>query len=199
MFQIKIKMMVKKLFLMAILAAFFVSCGNNAKENNKEEKQAMKVADFLKKQSELVGKEILIEGTVTHTCAHGGKKLFIMGEDPEKTVKVTAGEGIAKFDKELEGSMIKIKGTVEELKVDEAYLAEWEAELAEADTTHADTTEHEHKSGTKSEDFHHGEGNKQIESMRKKLEESGKDHLSFYSVECTKYDVVEEEEKEEKE
>lgn len=189
--------MVKKLFLMAILAAFFVSCGNNAKENKNEEKEAMKVADFLKKQSELVGKDILIEGTVTHTCEHGGKKLFIMGKDPEKTVKVTAGEGVAKFDKELEGSMIKIKGTVEELKVDEAYLAEWEAELAEADTTHADTTEHEHKSGTKSEDFHHGQGYKQVETMRKKIEESGKDHLSFYSVECTKYDVVKEETEEE--
>lgn len=183
--------MLKRILLLSILPALLISCADSKKEKEDDNQTPLKVEKFLEKQAEMVEKKVTLEGTVTHVCAHGGKKLFIMGSDPEKTVKITTGEGITKFDKELEGSDVLVSGVVKELKIDEAYLAEWEKELGIPDSTQIDTAqaeehEAEHKGGGQGDDFHHGDGMAQINAMRKKLEKSEKGHLSFYSVECNK-------------
>ena len=41
------------------------------------------VDDFDAMASELVGQEVVIAGTVTHVCKHGGKKMHLMGADPD--------------------------------------------------------------------------------------------------------------------
>jgi hypothetical protein len=79
-----------------------------------------------------VGKEMEIQGLVVHVCKHGGKKLFIVGEDPEKRVKITASDKVSVFQPELEGSTIWVKGIVEPLAEEELP----EAEKANQDADH---------------------------------------------------------------
>ena len=79
-----------------------------------------------------VGKEVEIKGMVIHVCKHGGKKLFIIGEDPEKRVKITASDKVSVFAPELEGSTIAVKGIIEPIEEEEVP----EAEKATEDSDH---------------------------------------------------------------
>jgi len=80
-----------------------------------------------------VGKEVEIKGMVVHVCKHGGKKLFIIGEDPEKRVKITTSDKVSVFEPELEGSTIMVKGIIEPIAEEE--LPEAEKSNQDADHT----------------------------------------------------------------
>ena len=80
-----------------------------------------------------VGKEVEIQGMVVHVCKHGGKKLFIIGEDPEKRVKITTSDKVNVFVPELEGSTIMVKGIIEPIAEEE--LPEEEKATQDADHT----------------------------------------------------------------
>lgn len=176
--------MIKKVFLFAMIAAFFVSCNNTGEQSQQasaEEVAMITVQDFLTAPDNYVGKEIKIEGTTVHVCKHGGKRMFIIGEDPDERIQVKAGDEIPSFAVELEGSDVLIAGMVDELRIDEPYLTEWENELK------ADNPESELKIHKGEEGHEHDEGDpeaemKQIADYRAQLAESGKDHLSFYSI-----------------
>ena len=83
--------------------------------------------------AENVGKEVEIQGMVVHVCKHGGKKLFIIGEDPEKRVKITTSEKVSVFEPELEGSTIFVKGIIE--PIEEEAVPEEEKKSEDADHT----------------------------------------------------------------
>jgi hypothetical protein len=200
--------MIKKIYLLLFVAVIFAACSNHQKpvENEITEQEKvvteLTVANFEKMAGDLVGEEIIIKGLVNHTCKHGGKRMFIVAEDTEESVKIEAGENIDSFDAELEGSDVIVKGLVEELRVDEAYLTEWEAEVeADAESElkiHDGDHEGEHSEGEEeaegeegeTEEDHHGSDLEQIENLRKQLKESGKDHLSFFSIKCLSYEVA---------
>lgn len=79
-----------------------------------------------------VGKEVEIQGMVVHVCKHGGKKLFIIGEDPEMRVKITTSDKVNVFEPELEGSTIMVKGIIEPI-VEEEAIAEEEKTAEDSD------------------------------------------------------------------
>jgi hypothetical protein len=83
--------------------------------------------------AENVGKEVEIQGMVIHVCKHGGKKMFIIGEDPEMRVKITASDKIGEFKPELEGSTVAVKGIVE--PIEEEAVPEEEKHDQDADHT----------------------------------------------------------------
>jgi hypothetical protein len=78
-----------------------------------------------------VGKEVEIKGMVVHVCKHGGKKMFIIGEDPEKRVKITVSEKVSVFEPELEGSVVLVKGVIE--PIEEEAVPEEEKAAEDAD------------------------------------------------------------------
>lgn len=192
--------MFKKLMLFMFVSALFISCGSNDSKTTEEEVIVQEkvstapvkitVAEFNDNAAELVGKIIHIEGTVDHACKHGGKRMFIIDENPDVRVKIEAGENIPAFDAELEGSEVIISGKVEELIIDEAYLTEWEKELEqEGEASHKI---HEGEPGHEKQeaDEDHSHQYNKIKNYREELKESGKDHISYYFVECIKFEVV---------
>ncbi len=143
--------------------------------NDITDKTIIPVKDFQAKADEFVGKTIYVSGTVDHVCKHGGKKVVIVSDDGEASLKIMAGDKISKFDKEIEGETINVLGTVQEKRVDEAYLSDWEDEVKE----HHKTTDPEYK-----------EDMEKIAELRKKIKESKKGYLSFYSMDGIEYKVV---------
>ena len=131
--------------------------------------------------ADYVGQEILVSGTVDHVCKHGGKRLFIMAENPEQRFKIEAGDSISAFDVSLEGSDITVQGIVMEQKIDEAYLDDWEAKL---------TGEGEGEEAA-AEDGHHIEDLEKIKSYRQQLADSEAGELSFYSLDCHSFEIIE--------
>jgi hypothetical protein len=214
--------MTKNLFILFVLVAFLVSCNNTQNKTTEttdqetaEEIAMLTIKDFDNVAEKYVGKEVQIKGLVNHTCKHGGKRMFIIDEETEQTVKIEAGENISSFDAELEGSVVQVNGIVNELIIDEAYLMEWEEELkaemaeneeaveGETEESHeqAEGEEHEHEHasgglGEKADMGEHVSGFEKIADYRKEIAESDKDYLAFYSIECISYEVIPETEEE---
>lgn len=209
--------MIKKIYLLLFVAVIFAACNNNQapventdaeQEETAKEITELTVANFEEMAADLVGEEIVIKGLVNHTCKHSGKRMFIVAEDSEESIEIVAGENIDTFEAELEGSDVIVNGIVAELRVDENYLAEWEAEIMNEDE------EEEHKihdgnhegegeghdeegeghdeegEGENLEEEHHGSGLEKIANLRNMLAESGKDYISFFSVECISFEVA---------
>ena len=194
--------MFKKLFFVAIVSMFIISCGNN--QNSNADKASDQTADqivmltpdsFDETAGEYVGKTVSIEGTVVHVCKHGGKRMFVFGEDADYRVKITTGEDMAAFNTEWEGSTVLIEGIVEEMRIDEEYLAGWEAEIqakiASGDVEHDDEVKGVHDGSEGHETATPEDELASIEEYRNEIAESGTDHLSYYSIACTKYEVLE--------
>lgn len=182
--------MIKNLFFFALIAMIFASCGSSTNKATEQE-QAVEIVqatvdEFLASPDEFVGKEVNMKGVVVHVCKHGGKRMFIVGENPDERLQIKAGEEIAAFPIEAEGSFVEINGIVDELRIDEAYLQNWENEL-KADNPESDLKIHRGEEGHEHEEDDPQAEWDQIANYREMLAEAGKDHLSFYSVICKSF------------
>ncbi|GAB4287258.1 MAG: hypothetical protein Kow0068_13020 [Marinilabiliales bacterium] len=180
----------KYLILIVLFAIFFASCNNENANNSDElsdslavEKDTTKlvaIEDFDNYAKEHVGELIKLEGVVQHVCSHGFMRMYLTDKRNEYTVEVKANEDM-KFDTLWQDKMMTVKGVINELVIDSAYLADWEAELlAEADSSkneEAVTEENEKHE----DDTHHSSPLEQIESYRLQIAKRG-EPLRFYSV-----------------
>lgn len=152
---------------------------------------AMEIDSLLANAGALTDKEVTIEGVCTHTCKHGATKIFLMGSDDTKTIRVEACE-LGVFDTKCVNSIVRVKGILKEDRIDEAYLQAWEACLKEAGEQHG-----EGAAGCDTEKKARGEtGNTpeaRIADFRAKIAarqaESGKAYLSFYHVDALSYEI----------
>ena len=113
------------------------SCGgdsNKSKAQTSTEEVtpvALEVDQVLADPDSLVGDTIKVEGVCTHICKHGGGKIFLMGSDDTKTLRIEAGEPIGSFPQETVNSIVRVTGVLVEDRIDEDYLAQWEAQIAD--------------------------------------------------------------------
>jgi hypothetical protein len=183
--------MIKKALGILALAAVMASCGN--KEQKKEaccdkEMEKVTVDQVMENMQTYVDKDLVIVGTVNHVCSHGGKRMFIMGENPDVAIKITPNEEIGVFEKELEGSHVVVTGVLKELRIDEAYVANLEAEIAEGGDNEA---VHDHSGGNHDEEAEEDEKKAQFEAMRSEIAESENGYYSQFWIEATKFEVKE--------
>ena len=180
------------LLLAALLLA---SCGEKAEVDNAAQTAQVSLASFDTDAANYVGKTVEVTGTVDHVCRHSGKKMFIVGDNADDRLKIDAGPDMAGFAIELEGSKVKVVGTVEEQRMYAADLDEMEAGLCateQADVKKAmkaETGEGEHHQAQAEEG--NEEALAQVKSLRQQLEESGKEYLAFYSVTCRSFEELE--------
>jgi len=180
----------KIIVLVALMAAFLVACNPSGEKTAEEQTMdtvLIAVASFDTSAYNYVEKPVWIEGTVFHTCKHGGKRLFLVDGTDSIRVEVTTGPTIEKFDENLVGSRIKVLGILKEERIDDKYLNEWEAEVKqpkEEEQTGIHTGEKGH------EDHSVEDKLAQINDLREQLRQSGKPHLSFYSIEAVSFTVL---------
>lgn len=184
--------------LMAALVTT-TSCGNSNKQSQSEKTEqaapaALSIDNLLVHADSLANKEVTIEGICTHTCKHGATKIFLMGSDDTKTIRVEAGP-LGSFDTKCINAIVTVIGTLKEQRVDEAYLQNWEAKLkAQTEKSHGETA-----AGCDSEKKARGETastpEARIADFRAKIAErkaaTGKDYLSFYYMEASSYEIAE--------
>jgi hypothetical protein len=109
--------MLKKISLIAIAVLLLTSCGNKSARNTENvagSEQAVKVefASLVENPASYIDKNIVVEGKVVHVCAQTGKKIFIVGENPDIMLQIRAGENMPKFAMELQGSTIAVEGQI---------------------------------------------------------------------------------------
>lgn len=110
--------MIRRIFSFVIIAAVISSCGNTGKKaassKVEDSSNAVKVefASLIENPDSYVGKNIIVEGKVIHVCTETGKKLFIVGENPDISLYIAAGENMPKFPMDLLGSNVIVEGVI---------------------------------------------------------------------------------------
>lgn len=191
----KTKLMLAVLFVAACFT--LSSCGGGKKQQQAEEAvAAMSIDDVMAKAGELVDQTVVIEGVCTHTCSHGAKKMFLVGSDDSKTLRIEAGE-LGAFDTKVVNNVVTVKGIIKEERIDEAYLVDWETRLkSETEEKHGNG---EGGGGCDTEKNSRGETadtpEGRIADFRAKIaaekEATGKEYLSFYHVVAESYEINE--------
>lgn len=174
------------------------SCGDNSNKNKEQasaEKMtptALEVDQVLADPDSLVGDTIKVEGICTHICKHGGGKIFLMGSDDTKTLRVEAGESIGSFPQETVNSIVRVTGVLVEDRIDEDYLTQWEAQIADQ------AKETQGKSGCAADMKANAEA--EVNSVRERIanfrsriaertEKEGKPYVSLYHMEGLSYEI----------
>ncbi len=127
--------MIKRILGILIIAAMFAACGNTAEEKtaaSDADATELTFASITDNPDQYLDKEITVKGKVVHVCVHSGKKMYIVGEDPDIRLFVSAGEEVAKFPMDLLGSEIAVTGTLEKIETG-AEMGKEEAEAGEED------------------------------------------------------------------
>jgi hypothetical protein len=110
--------MIRRIISFVTISAMLVSCGSTGKKDisSKSEgtEKGVKVefASLIANPDDYVGKNIVMEGKVVHVCTETGKKMFIVGENPDIRLYVAAGENISKFPMDLLGSEVIVEGVI---------------------------------------------------------------------------------------
>jgi len=198
--------MFRKLNLLLVAVLALALCGLVACDTEGEAKQEevnpaaqmVTLAEFEANSANYEGKLVKMTGTVSHVCRHGGKKMFIFGEDPQNTFRIEANVDVGSFAVELEGSEVEVEGTVQVMKMDAAYLDEWEeeikAELAAAETAAAEGNDSaKAHCAAEAQDMAPGVENNpfsQVEALRADLAASEVGYLAFYHLDCAKFEEL---------
>ena len=189
------------LLLIALASVIaFSSCSSNKKtsesENETETTQTIFTIDeLLASADQEIDNIVLLEGVCTHICSHGGKKMFLMGSDDSNTIRIEANDDIGAFKPESVNSIVQVKGMLKEERIDEAYLTQWEARLAEG------VVDEHGEDGEGCETELKAQGQEDINSetarikdFREKIaarnETEGKNYLSFYYIEAVEYTIL---------
>lgn len=174
----------------------FASCtGNKDKTHGDTSSTPMTVDDVLLAAEQEIDNNVIVEGVCTHVCSHGGRKIFLIGEDDSKTIRIESSDAIGAFKSECVNAIVNVKGKLKEERIDEAYLLKWEAELA------AGTSEEHGDDGEGCETEQKAQGQDtvtddqgRIENFRTRIAErnetEGKDYLSFYYIEADGYSIL---------
>lgn len=110
--------MIKRLFSFLFIAMLVSSCGNKAqkesavKSENTGDAVKVEFASLVANPDDYVGKNIIVEGKVVHVCMETGKKLFIVGGNPDVRLYIQAGETMPKFPMDLLGSTVSVEGKI---------------------------------------------------------------------------------------
>ena len=185
-------MKIKSLLILATVALFAISCGGNRAKSVTAE-AVVEVETLLAGATEYVDKIIEVEGICTHICQHGARKIFLMGNDETKSIRIESGN-LGAFDQKCQNSIVKVIGTLCEERIDEAYLQNWEAAVAaNSAEQHGDG-----ESGCETEKKARGETGsttaERIADFRAKIAArkaaEGKEYLSFYYVVAQAYEVL---------
>ncbi len=169
-------------FMLAVIVA--ASCGT---KKEAEQDKVFKVGEILAKGDSLANDTVFVTGIVDHVCKHGGKKMFLVGSTEDERLRIDLGEGDLVFKQELIGSTVTVKGTLVELRIDNAYLDKWEQEvkadsIAEAASkVHMGEPGHEQNEGNSNADI------EKINDLRAQVKASTKGYVSFFSVDCLSY------------
>lgn len=120
-------------FVMFSMNSMFAQESINPEGNDPQTINIITPEKFQDFAAENVGKEVEIKGMVIHVCKHGGKKMFLIGEDPDQRVKIDASDKVSVFNPELEGSTVEVKGIIQPIVEEEVP----ESEKATQDADHS--------------------------------------------------------------
>lgn len=179
----------KQVLSLALVALLFAACGQKQETEQTEAANVMTVSQLLDSPEQFIGKEITLEGTVTHVCKHGGRRVHLTDLEPNVKIRIEAPEKMAAFARELEGSDIVVSCILRETRIDAAYLDEWEAEVRQG----MERENHDHATPSATGEGEENDGHVEpqgldaVNAKREELKASGKPYLSNWYADAVSY------------
>jgi hypothetical protein len=119
--------MIRYILYFIIISGLLTSCGNTCNKDvaSSCQEQGAKIAfsSLIEHPENYIDKNIIIEGKVIHVCIHSGKKLFIVGDNPDVRLFVSAGEDVPRFSTDLLGSEVVVEGLISRIAGAESGVA----------------------------------------------------------------------------
>lgn len=177
----------KKLLVLSLTVALLTACGSKTEQKVTEQTSTsvssslptLDVEKVLATGENLLDKEIILKGVITHTCKHSGKRCFVVGADGKTSLRVEAKGNIGGFNKELVGSEVAITGILKGNKLTKEYIDQQEKDVnfkKVKEDGSAESCEIELNN---------------IANMKKWMADNNKDFYIVYYVDGLSYDVVE--------
>jgi hypothetical protein len=119
--------MTRNILSILVSVLILTSCGNKTVKNNAvagDQPVKVEFAALTANPADYIGKNISVEGKVVHVCAETGKKLFIVGDNPNVMLYVQAGDNNEKFPMGLMGSKVSVEGRLQRVATAEKPAAE---------------------------------------------------------------------------
>lgn len=117
----------------AILSLFLTSITACKPSLQKETvRKTFSVDSLLTQQEALTGDTFMLEGFCVDVCGHGSSHITLLGSDTTQVVNVEADAELISFDKGVLNNNVRVKATIAEERVDEAFLSDWEQRLDES-------------------------------------------------------------------
>ncbi len=157
------------------------ACNSKAKkevQSQEDKVKAMSISEVMEMAEKNIGKEVYFKGMVQHVCAHAGRRVILIDETGKLSLRVEAKGEINGFNRELSGSTIAVKGTLQEKRLSEEFLTKWEAKVK---------AKQDAEEGGK----HCASEMMNINQMREWMKKNNKDFYSIYFVNGTSYEIVE--------
>jgi hypothetical protein len=121
--------MIKKITMIAAISCFLLA-GISTFAQEKEV-TVLTPTEFPDKAESLQGQKVQIDGLVVHVCKHGGKKMFIVGDNPDIRVKIDASDEVTVFGADLEGSTVSVQGIIQPMAQEDVPESEKQNQDAE--------------------------------------------------------------------
>ena len=180
------------IMLTTITACLLTSCKSKTtqsatSQSQMSQSQILEVDDILARADSLTGKTFTTEALCTHICAHGGGKIFLMGSDDTKTIRVEAGTKIGSFKPETVNNLVRMHILAL------SYRVSPQSGLSPGLPIRSEQ-------GCASEQKARGEApansiEERITNFRQRIADrqakEGKNYLSFYYIEGDTYEIVE--------
>ena len=206
------------LLALSAMSLTLTSCSGNKSAQPSADQQSASVAldvdSLLTTAESLIDQQVTVEGVCTHTCKHGATKIFLQGSDNTMIIRCEAAE-LGSFSQDCVHNVVRVTGYVRETRMDEAYLQNWKRQYEEAmmqqqmaatdnggDPTEGLSEEQQEKvstaTGCATESAARREQagtiDEKIAAYREQIAArqaaEGKDYLSFFHIEATAYEVM---------
>lgn len=125
-------MKVVNLCVSLLVLSFIVACQPKTTSSDQLADEVYQVDSLLFLQDSLIGDTVELEGFCIDVCGHGGSHITLMGSDTTQIVNVEAGSQIGSFSNDLRNNNVRVKVVINEQRVDEAFLSDWEHRLDES-------------------------------------------------------------------
>lgn len=182
--------------LAAIAMISASSCKSNSSDATAVEADkyiSLSVDSLMSAPQTYLGDTIIVDGSCSHLCKHGGTKAFLVSADGETLLRCEATSSMGgAFSPDCIGKTLSIKGVVCENRITENDIKEMEEQHAktEGKADHACATDAKAQGQDSISEFDARMADYRAR-INERLEKEGKDYLSFYYLESISYDVAE--------
>lgn len=153
-------------------------------------KEPYNVRDLLQSAESIDGETVRLKGFVSDVCLHKGCNITVhdLRDGVRSAIRVNQSDRLPPFGAEINGEEVVVTGIVRCLRIDAAYLDNWEADvMAGKPALNADGSDHSH--GDVDPEVAKARTLRQIATLRQRIEQGNRGYLLSVTMDAERVQV----------